>query len=52
MENIELYSKYKDLAGKFKNLILVGRLADYKYYDMDDIVKRAIEVFEERLTSP
>ncbi|MEM3265573.1 MAG: hypothetical protein QXH07_06435 [Thermoplasmata archaeon] len=34
----------------FKNskiyIILVGRLAEYKYYDMDDTVKRALEVFE------
>jgi len=28
---------------------LVGRLAEYRYYDMDDVVKRALEVFEERL---
>jgi len=27
----------------------MGRLADYKYYDMDDVVKRALEVFEERI---
>jgi UDP-galactopyranose mutase len=45
-ENRELYSKYKELAEKFENLVLVGRLAEYKYYDMDDIVKRALEVFE------
>ena len=28
------------------NLKLVGRLAVYKYYDMDDIVERALEVYE------
>lgn len=48
-ENTVLYNKYKELAENFKNLILVGRLADYKYYDMDDIVKRALEVFEEKV---
>jgi len=48
-ENRELYYKYKELAEKFKNLILVGRLAEYRYYDMDDVVKRALEVFEENI---
>lgn len=45
----ERYNKYKELAKKFDNLILVGRLAEYRYYDMDDAVKRALEVFEERI---
>jgi len=48
-ENRERYDKYKELAEEFDNLILVGRLADYRYYDMDDIVKKALEVFEEKL---
>ncbi|MEO0286413.1 MAG: UDP-galactopyranose mutase [candidate division WOR-3 bacterium] len=43
----EKYSKYLELASNFENLILLGRLAEYKYYDMDDVVKRALEVFEE-----
>jgi UDP-galactopyranose mutase len=34
---------------KFENIVLVGRLAEYKYYDMDDIVKRALEVFKEKV---
>jgi len=45
----EIYNKYREEAEKFDNLILVGRLAEYKYYDMDDVVKRALEVFEERI---
>jgi UDP-galactopyranose mutase len=48
-ENQELYNKYKEEADKFENLVLVGRLAEYRYYDMDDVVKRALEVFEERI---
>lgn len=46
-ENLEIYNKYQKEAKKLENLILVGRLAEYKYYDMDDVVKRALEVFEE-----
>ena len=40
------YLDYLELSEKFKNIILIGRLAEYKYYDMDDAVKRALEVFE------
>jgi len=47
--NLEKYNAYKELAKKFNNLVLVGRLAEYKYYDMDDIIKRALEVFEEKI---
>ena len=48
-ENQLRYKKYLEYAENFKNLILVGRLAEYKYYDMDDIVERALEVFEEEV---
>ena len=48
-ESRELYFKYKELVENFENLVLVGRLAEYMYYDMDDIVKRALEVFEEKV---
>ena len=46
-ENQEKYNKYLEYSKKFDNLILVGRLAEYKYYDMDDMVERVLEVFEE-----
>lgn len=45
----ENYFKYLELAKNFDNIILLGRLAEYKYYDMDDVVKRALEVFEEKI---
>lgn len=48
-ENQRKYEEYKKLAKGISNLILVGRLAEYKYYDMDDIVQRALEVFETRV---
>lgn len=48
-ENQERYNQYLEYSKEFKNLILVGRLAEYKYYDMDDIVIRALEVFKENL---
>ena len=43
-KNNELSIKYKELAEKEKNVIFVGRLAEYKYYDMDDVIKRAFDV--------
>ncbi|MFP3206523.1 MAG: UDP-galactopyranose mutase [Hydrogenobaculum sp.] len=48
-ENQECYNRYKELSKEFDNLILLGRLAEYRYYDMDDVVKRALGVFEERI---
>jgi UDP-galactopyranose mutase len=47
-ENTERYSKYLQLADTLDKLTLIGRLAEYKYYDMDDIVARALEVFDEK----
>lgn len=48
-ENQEKYNKYLEYSKEFKKLILVGRLAEYKYYDMDDMVERALEVFEKEV---
>lgn len=42
----KIYNDYKDISMSLKDLVLVGRLADFKYYDMDDIVKRSLEVFD------
>ena len=45
----ELALKYRQLAEKEENVIFLGRLAEYRYYDMDDVIKRALEVFETEL---
>jgi len=45
-QNKELYDKYLKYSKKFKNILLLGRLAEYKYYDMDDVVERVLEVFK------
>lgn len=42
--NIALYNKYLDSAKRLNNIILGGRLAEYKYYDMDKVIARAFEV--------
>jgi len=41
-ENAEIYSKYKALADARPNVYFVGRLATYKYYNMDQIVAQAL----------
>lgn len=45
-DNKALYQKYADLAKGYKNFHLLGRLAEYQYYNMDAIVKRALELSE------
>jgi len=47
--NDKIFQKYWQEAEKLKkeNMYFVGRLAEYKYYDMDDAVKKALETFEE-----
>ena len=45
-ENNALYAKYKAEADKKPNLYLLGRLAEYKYYNMDAIAARALELAE------
>ena len=49
-QNTQLFEQYWALSQKFSNIALVGRLAEYRYYDMDDIVKRALQVYNERFS--
>ena len=40
--NNALYAKYAELASKEKNVVFGGRLAEYKYYDMHQIVEKVL----------
>ena len=42
--NNALHGRYAALAGRHPNFYLLGRLAEYKYYNMDAIVARALEL--------
>ena len=42
--NLTLYDRYHKLASEYKNLFVCGRLGDYKYYNMDAAIVRAMEV--------
>jgi UDP-galactopyranose mutase len=44
-ENAELYKRYHALADQTKGVHFVGRLATYKYYNMDQVVAQALTVF-------
>lgn len=43
-KNGSLYTQYKELASKEKNVIFGGRLGEYKYYDMDATVASVLEM--------
>ncbi|MFL6292922.1 MAG: UDP-galactopyranose mutase, partial [Thermoanaerobaculia bacterium] len=44
-ENAELYKKYQALAEATPDVLFVGRLATYKYYNMDQVVGQALSVY-------
>ena len=45
--NLDLYKKYYDSVKDIDNFYLCGRLAEYKYYNMDAVVRRALDLFKE-----
>ena len=46
-ESNKMYEKYLDEAKKYGNIFLCGRLAEFKYYNMDICIEHALEKFEE-----
>ena len=48
-ESNALYARYKALADRIPNFHLLGRLAEYKYYNMDAIAARAMELCDSLL---
>lgn len=47
--NNRLAEQYREFAKREQNVIFGGRLAEYKYYDMDDVIKSALDVAEREL---
>lgn len=41
----ELAQQYRDMISQEENVFFLGRLAEYRYYDMDDVIRRALDVF-------
>ena len=49
-KNLELYEKYKKLANLEKDKILfLGRLANYKYFNMDKAIQNSLDFFNQYL---
>lgn len=48
-KNQELFKRYEELGRAESNVIFGGRLGEYKYYDMDKVIARALEVAREEL---
>ncbi len=49
-KNSSLYAKYKELADKETNVIFGGRLGEYKYYDMHNVVKAALDMVNREIS--
>jgi UDP-galactopyranose mutase len=47
--NQALVQQYRALAATQTNLVIAGRLGDYKYYDMHETINQALEIFETRI---
>ena len=48
-ENEALYKKYQEMADATPNVTFVGRLAQYRYYNMDQVVAAALETSKQLL---
>ena len=46
-KNGSLYQKYKELAGKESKVVFGGRLGEYRYYDMDKVLRAALDKAKE-----
>jgi UDP-galactopyranose mutase len=51
LENRDLYLKYKARADDLKKVLFCGRLAEYQYYNMDQVVANTLKKFEELFTN-
>jgi UDP-galactopyranose mutase len=51
-ENAEIYKQYKALADATPGVHFVGRLATYKYYNMDQVVAQALTLYNQLSTKP
>lgn len=44
VKNEVVYQRYEELASKENNVIFGGRLGEYKYYDMDQVIAKALKL--------
>ena len=48
-KNTSLYNKYKELSENDKKIIFGGRLGQYKYFDMDEVIAEALKCVKQEL---
>ena len=48
-KNMALYAGYRELAQQEKNVLFGGRLGQYRYYDMDKVLRAALDMVAEEL---
>lgn len=48
-ENLNRFQQYQQEATLQPNVLISGRLGDYKYYDMDKTIERALELFQNQV---
>lgn len=48
-KNGDLYQEYKKLGDAEEKVIFGGRLGEYKYYDMDQVIAAALKKANEEL---
>jgi UDP-galactopyranose mutase len=51
-ENAALYKRYQELASETEGVYFVGRLATYKYYNMDQVVAQALATYSKMVGTP
>ncbi len=44
--NMKIYGGYKEMSNLHPNIVFGGRLAEYKYYDMDDTIESALKLID------
>ena len=50
-QNQKLYQSYRERVHGLLNFHVVGRLAEYRYYDMDGVVASALELSDELISN-
>ncbi len=46
-QNQDLFEKYRDISTSESGVIFVGRLASYKYFNMDEAILNALKMFDD-----
>ncbi len=50
-KNNDIYKAYKETSRSMENIIFMGRLGEYKYYDMDKVIESTLKIIEGEFTT-